>query len=298
MSHGAALAAGARLETCAAAATRGFTVAGAGPGGKPASDARAVEQCTLAGVEQVRDPLSIGHIWPMCACDGWATRPLVVARREGCASKWPQRARDHRCRLVTCGNHAVVAEVGRMASATMGGVLPHTRRYRAKGGMTEPHLYEVGASAAGRGRPPVFAATLHVRAKCRDTPCALPPALRQLEWTGCSLLCLRHKGAVSCWGGSPRPRRLGTPKLASKMGAGTRTHVARMYPAMLGGERCEQSTCSHSYSETTCAAAETSHKTHKLTTFDFLIFALRSCTIKKRALLACLDRHFFRRARI
>ena len=43
----------------------------------------------------------------------------------------------------------------------------------------------------------------------------LPPALRQLEWTGCSLLCLRHKGAVSCWGGSPRPRRLGTPKLGS-----------------------------------------------------------------------------------
>ena len=153
MSHGAALAAGARLETCAAAATRGFTVAAAGPGGKPASDARAVEQCTLAGVEQVRDPLSIGHIWPMCACDGWATRPLVVARREGCASKWPQRARDHRSRLVTCGNHAVVAEVGRMASATMGGVLPKTRRYRAKGGMTEPHLYEVGASAAGRGPP-------------------------------------------------------------------------------------------------------------------------------------------------
>ena len=65
---------------------------------------------------------------------------------------------------------------------------------------------------------------------------------------------------------------------------GTRTHVARMYPAMLGGERCEQSTCSHSYSETTCAAAETSHKTHKLTTFDFLISDLRSGAARLREL--------------
>jgi|SaaInlStandDraft_6_1057023.scaffolds.fasta_scaffold38174_2 hypothetical protein len=69
---------------------------------------------------------------------------------------------------------------------------------------------------------------------------------------------------------------------------GTRTHVARMYPAMLGGERCEQSTCSHSYSETTCAAAETSHKTHKLTTFDFLISDLRSGAARSKRELCLL----------
>ena len=61
-----------------------------------------------------------------------------------------------------------------------------------------------------------------------------------------------------------------------------------MYPAMLGGERCEQSTCSHSYSETTCAAAETSHKTHKLTTFDFLISDLRSGAARSKRELCLL----------